>query len=173
MTWKPVPEYPNYVINRDGRIERIPYEKAYTTAGGVTRTMRFASQPIVTRVDHNGYLSAQLTRDGRTRSVPIHKLLLWAFGEPPPSPGMLARHKNDVKLDNRIENLEWGTYRQNWEDAQRNGITVIGVHKAICSRGHDRVPENLTKHGECRLCERIRGREKYARRKNQGKLVTG
>ena len=35
--------------------------------------------------------------------------------------GMEARHLNDVKKDNRLENLRWGTHGDNVQDAYNNG----------------------------------------------------
>jgi len=56
---------------------------------------------------------------GKTRS--LHTVMLEAFVGPRPRRNMEGRHLNDVKSDNRIENLEWGTRKQNAEDACRNG----------------------------------------------------
>jgi DNA-binding CsgD family transcriptional regulator len=39
----------------------------------------------------------------------------------PRPPKMKERHLNDIRTDNQLENLAWGTNRQNFEDAVANG----------------------------------------------------
>lgn len=50
----------------------------------------------------------------------VHRLVGKAF-LPNPEGHPLLRHLNDVKTDNRVENLKWGTHRENMADAVRNG----------------------------------------------------
>ncbi len=68
--------------------------------------------------------------NGNVRQV--HRLVLEAFVGPCP-PGQQCRHLNDIPSDNRLENLRWGTPKENGEDRVRNGGAVWGEdhHKAI------------------------------------------
>jgi hypothetical protein len=68
-----------------------------------------------------GYRSVNI--DGKTRKV--HQLVLEAFVGPRP-PGMECRHLNDVKSDNRLENLAWGSHKKNGEDMARLGRSARG-----------------------------------------------
>lgn len=64
--------------------------------------------------------------DGRAqRPHPVHRLVLTAFVGPRPG-NQEARHLNDNRHDNRLENLAWGTRLENAEDARRNGIRRTG-----------------------------------------------
>jgi hypothetical protein len=54
------------------------------------------------------------------RRAHVHWLVLEAFVGPRPR-GMLGLHKNDIKSDNDLENLYWGTPSQNMQDRTRNG----------------------------------------------------
>lgn len=76
-------------------------------------------------LDSNGYPCVCLYRHGLPSTRLIHRLMLEAFVGPCPS-GMEACHFNDVKADNRIENLRWGTRRENAADCARNGNARIG-----------------------------------------------
>jgi NUMOD4 motif/HNH endonuclease len=65
----------------------------------------------------------QVEIEGRTFRV--HILLAKTFlGRP--LPGRIALHHNDCKSDNRIANIRWGTYRENYADALRNGRRPLG-----------------------------------------------
>jgi hypothetical protein len=61
--------------------------------------------------------------DGRTYRV--HILQALTFLGPRPS-GMLALHWNDRKTDMRIANIRYGTHRENYQDAIRNGSRPFG-----------------------------------------------
>ena len=56
--------------------------------------------------------------DGRTYRV--HILMAEAFLGPRPQ-SRIALHHNDSKSDGRISNVRWGSYRENYADAVRNG----------------------------------------------------
>lgn len=67
------------------------------------------------------YLSVSVPRDGGgqwTRTV--HALMLTAFYGSRPI-GHQGRHLDDDRANNRLENLRYGTPRQNADDARRNG----------------------------------------------------
>lgn len=54
------------------------------------------------------------------RGARVAVLMLEAFVGPRPK-GLVARHLNDIPADDRLDNLAWGTHKQNKEDAIRNG----------------------------------------------------
>lgn len=60
-----------------------------------------------------GYLHLVLCDKNRKHnSVKIHRLVAEAF-IPNPENKKTVNHKNGIKTDNRIENLEWATYSEN------------------------------------------------------------
>ncbi len=71
--------------------------------------------------NRTGYPRAALYVLGREqRKVMVHLLMLEAFIGPRPA-GFYACHGNDVKDDNRLENLRWDTKQANWRDRKANG----------------------------------------------------
>jgi transposase len=64
---------------------------------------------------------------GKWRSR-LHQLILTVFVGPQP-PGLEACHRNDCRFDNRLDNLYWGTRKQNAEDALRNGKVPTGEQR--------------------------------------------
>ena len=74
----------------------------------------------------SGRLQVSLAgNEGRPPKKYIHTLVLEAFGGPKPQ-GMVCRHLNGDPADNRISNLQWGTYQQNAADAIRHGTLRRG-----------------------------------------------
>jgi len=124
----PIPGYPNYSITRDGRV----WSKARPRArGGWLRP----------QLGGNKHLQLFLRVDGVTRTVRVHTLVALTFLGPRPE-GQIVRHLNDDPLDNRPENLAYGTHLDNMRDMARNG----GHHntrKTHCKQGHPYVPENI------------------------------
>lgn len=55
-------------------------------------------------------------------TVGVHRLIAEAFIGPPPTTQHEVNHKNGVRCDNRVENLEWVTRREN----ARHAIEVLG-----------------------------------------------
>ena len=64
----------------------------------------------------HGYLQVSLSKGNKKHTKKIHRLVLEAFVGPCPD-GMETCHNNDVKTDNRLENLRWDTHLANTHDA--------------------------------------------------------
>lgn len=107
MELKSIEGWPGCFIGRDGRVWRNGREK----------------KASISRV---GYLVVTFSRDNKTHTFYIHRLLLQAFVGPCPE-GCEALHINGNRLDNRLENLRWGTRKENVVDAIRHGTATIGV----------------------------------------------
>lgn len=68
-----------------------------------------------------GYRVANIRYKGKQKNVKAHRLVAMAFL---PNPDNLpeVNHKNGVKSDNRLENLEWCSRSQNAKHAYANGL---------------------------------------------------
>lgn len=70
--------------------------------------------------DSHGYFQVSLYKDNKRTDKLIHHLVLEMYGEPRQE-AQVTRHLNGNKTDNRIENLQWGTYLENVTDMRKHG----------------------------------------------------
>jgi hypothetical protein len=88
--WKPIPGYEGYEASSNGRIRRI----LVLSLGR----------------ERNGYMRVQL--GSRGPKISVHRAVLLAFmGADPVRRN--GNHKNGVRDDNRLDNLEWMTTSEN------------------------------------------------------------
>lgn len=90
---------------------------------GGTRTLRLRGRVLKPGTNTHGYLFVML---GRDHERTVHRLVLEAFAGPCPE-GLEALHGPGGKLDNRPQNLSWGTREKNMgPDRVRDGIDSNG-----------------------------------------------
>ena len=95
--------YEGYFVNEHGFVYSMKRD-------GLLRPMQ--------TFDKLGYRSVQLS-GARTRMV--HRLVALAFiGQP--MRGSEVNHKNGIKFDNRPENLEWVSHKENMAHASMSGL---------------------------------------------------
>lgn len=107
--WRDIPGYEGvYQVTSDGRVKRL----AGSTKCKRDRILR----PGVSR----GYYSVSLCVSGKPKHAEIHQLVLLTFVGP--SNGLWVNHKNGIKKDNRLENLEYSTPSENTKHAYDTGL---------------------------------------------------
>ena len=93
-----------YEVGKDGSVWSLNYQRT---------GQRKKKQPSV----HNkhDYLLVTLYKDGSEKARLVHQLVLNAY-LPKPSEDLEVLHINSVPADNRLENLAWGTRKENMND---------------------------------------------------------
>lgn len=69
-------------------------------------------------LSNRGYHLVSLCKGGKSETCRVHRLVMQAFSEPVVGKDHI-NHKNGIKTDNRIENLEWCTPQENSVHAYR------------------------------------------------------
>lgn len=71
----------------------------------------------------NGHLRIKI----KGKNYPVHRLVIETWRGKAPSKKHVCRHLNDIHCDNRLQNLVWGTVKENSKDVIDNTIKRIGV----------------------------------------------
>ncbi len=143
MQWIPIPGHDGYSVSDIGEVMSFKRSRAGKLLRQIPAT--------------GGYRVVKLGNANNPKR--IHRLVLEAFVGPCPE-GMEACHNNDVRQDNRLENLRWDTRSANHIDAVSNGRNRQ-TQKAKCPQGHDYSKENTVvwmdnngrPHRRCRICQ--------------------
>jgi NUMOD4 motif/HNH endonuclease len=107
--WRPIPGFPAYEASSCGRIRRI-------------RSSNFGLRVLKPMIGNRGYWKVTLyDPSGNQRAVMIHRAVCLAWHGFPEKGRDLACHRNGDHLDNRSENLYWGTAIENAKDCLRHG----------------------------------------------------
>ena len=109
--WKPIAGTGGvYDVSDQGNV------RSYYTIGRPKKNGLLAQQK-----NPKGYRRVILWLPGKHYSIVTHRLVLQTFVGPPPSVLHQSNHKNGIKDDNRVENLEWVTPVQNNAHAVAHG----------------------------------------------------
>ena len=90
--WQPVKGYDGlYEVSDQGRV----------------KSLKFGKERIMKTIKHtNGYLQVDLYKDGKKKTIKVHRLVAEAFIQNPQ--GLeTVNHKDEVKSNNAATNLEW------------------------------------------------------------------
>lgn len=140
--WRPVEGYEGlYEVSNLGRVKSIGY--------GKERILK----PVI---DKDGYPMVNLYREGKRKTVRVHRLVGITF-IPNPDNLPVINHKNEIKTDSRAENLEWTTVKGNTcygtglehmvqtkiEKGLADSDTCGMVEKGLTKKEYDRVYHRL------------------------------
>lgn len=166
--WRPIPGYEGYYeVSDHGRVRSIDRTVPHTYSGHLTLKGKELKQVKGKR----GYFFVNLTKERKSKTFTVHRLVALAFIGAPPFPNADCCHWDDDKDNNHVSNLRWGTRSDNVQDSIRNG-TNERLNRTHCVNGHEFNEENTRYSGGqrvCIACSRKRSREHAAKNRKRGK----
>lgn len=103
--FQPITDYPNYYVSRDS-------DQIWSKKSGKLLA--------VIRLNH-GYLASPVMNENGKKLVLIHRMIALTFIDNPNNLPCV-NHINGVRDDNRLENLEWVSHKENIQHAIRLGL---------------------------------------------------
>lgn len=116
--WKPIPGYDGlYEVSNHGRIRS--YKRGGTKVSDRPRLLNPSRHP-------HGYPTLTLSHNNIPDKRLIHRLVAKLFIGDSPTDKPFVCHKDDNPENNHIDNLYWGSQKDNKRDQERNGNTAKG-----------------------------------------------
>lgn len=131
-SWRPVADFPDYLVSDRGRIMRV-------TRGGNNFVQ--PGRVLKTRIERNGYERVGLYNENGVTRVTVHAVVCRAFHGPPPSPHHEVAHRDGSRDNNHASNLRWLTRSQNQAEKRRHGTAQTGRRNG----GNRHSPETIRK----------------------------
>ena len=116
--WKPIAGYEGiYEVSNKGRVKSLD---RVVNSARIGFTAKIKGQILKQRAQRDRYYRVGLSAHGKTRHYSVHRLVALAFIENPHNKEQV-NHIDRDKLNNKVENLEWVTARENTLHARANG----------------------------------------------------
>jgi hypothetical protein len=129
--WKDIKGYEGfYQVSNLGNVKSLDRKTLYQ--------YKWIKGKILKPSDNKGYLRVCLQKNSDKSWKYIQRLVGEAFI---PNPNNLPEinHKNLIKSDNYVENLEWSTKQDNMDHAVRNGVILSGENANTAKLTWDKV----------------------------------
>lgn len=118
-TWKAIKGFEKqYEVSNIGNVRSIDRVVKHYREGFIRK---YKGTSKATRLTSDGYLKCNLKNNGERFDFRVHRLVAEAF-IPNIDNKPVINHKNGIKTDNRVENLEWCTVSENVIHATRTRL---------------------------------------------------
>lgn len=137
--WKDVSGYEKlYAISSFGRVKRYGSNEILTWSCGRKRKSEKKDRILAQKKHNRGYKMVCITKAGIKKYTTIHRLVAESFILNPENK-RTVNHKNGIKWDNRVENLEWATDSENGAHSFRElGRKTAKIYLGKFGRKHNR-----------------------------------
>ena len=152
--WKDIPDYEGYYqVSNLGQVRTFQQSSDFTDWKILKPTM-----------DKDCYLSVTLTKNGERKAYKIHRLVISTFSPITDEEKLEVNHINEIRYDNRLENLEWITHKENSNFGNRNvsigkAVYCINLNKWFPSASFAARETGVNNGSICQVCK---GNQKQA-----------
>lgn len=144
--WKDVIGYEGYYQVSDlGRVRSL--DRFFDCLNPLTGEKSISKGKILKSRENVGYMYINLCVHDVRKGHRIHRLVADAF-IPNPEGKTQVNHKNGIKIDNRLFNLEWSTPSENGLHAYANGLSDIVNRKKVKCIDNNMIFESSYKAAE-------------------------
>jgi hypothetical protein len=128
--WKDVKDFEGlYQVSNLGNVKRLVSKRV------------LAERLIGSSIDRYGYVKRVLCKDGKMYFFTEHRLVANAF-IPNDFNKPTVNHINGIKTDNKLDNLEWCTIKENNDHAINTGLKNLkGIKHHKCKLTEEQVRE--------------------------------
>lgn len=105
----------------------------FVYAHGVVVTKKFKKPRELRPANRKGYAGINYIVNGQRKSICVHRLVAKYF-LPKVGGKDFVNHINGVKSDNRVENLEWCTLKENSRHARDAGLLKTTLTREIADK---------------------------------------
>lgn len=136
--WKPVRGYEGlYEISSEGRVKSLDKMRI---SGRYKILMKYNERILKPGRNAQGYLKVDLSKNGKSRTFRVNRLVLTAFKGVSDLEG---NHIDGDKENNRLENLEYATRSQNQLHAYRTGLQSRKGEKHHLAKLNNAIVKNI------------------------------
>lgn len=135
IEYRHVPDFPGYCVGNDGTVWSCWKRGSRSQLFFVDYWRKMRSV-----VQQSGHCHVKLRQNGRSLTQLVHRLVLFAFRGPPPE-GHECCHFDGNPANNTLNNLRWGTHRENGKDMIRHGTNPSGEKYGASKLTWDAVRE--------------------------------
>lgn len=154
--WRPIIGYAGiFEVSNFGRIKSLARVSVHVNQFGVV-CHQPVTEKILVQTRNLTYPTVCLSVNGKSKCCVVHRLVLAAFVGPRP-PGMVCRHFPDRDpRNNRLDNLSYGTLKQNAQDKVIHGTMGGWKHTAKAKAAISRKTTIYWKRWRRERCRPIR-----------------
>lgn len=119
--WKDIPGYKGYYqASKDGQIRSLDRCIEYVRDGKLQSAFH-RGKLLKQYEDERGYMHCSISIDGKFILASVHRLVALTF-IPNPNNKPEVNHRDGIKCNNSVNNLEWATRIENMKHAESNGL---------------------------------------------------